>query len=101
MRRSYFFLLALVLAACGPGGGSGGKCQDILPGDLVISEIFADYDATAGGSSADAGKEWFEVYNASDAPIDLEDVSITLAKSDGSSAKSHTMVSFTINPGEY
>jgi hypothetical protein len=95
------FSLLMILAACGPGGGSGGQCEDILPGDLVITEFFADYDAPTGGSGADAGKEWFEIFNASDAPIDLEDLTITLSRPDGTSDHTHTMGTLTIDAGDY
>ena len=40
-----------------------------VAGDLVITEVFADYEAPPGGTGTDAGKEWFEIYNASDRPL--------------------------------
>jgi hypothetical protein len=102
LRVSLYVAVSLLAGACGPGGDDdGGKCADILPGDLVVTEIFADYDAPTGGSGADDGKEWFEIYNASDAPIDLEDVAVTLARPDGSRAKTHTMATLTIAAGDY
>src|SRR5205809_7158123 len=88
------------LAACGPDGGSA-KCADILPGDLVITEVFADYAAPPGGMGADAGHEWFEVYNASAAPIDMEGLTLVASHVDGTSPKDHTMRSFTVQPGDY
>src|SRR5882724_3950683 len=56
-------LLALagtaMLPACAPSPPSSDGCKAALaPGDLVITEVFADYKAATGGS--DTGKEWFE-----------------------------------------
>ena len=39
---------------------------DIQPGDLVITEIMQNPAVVSDGAG-----EWFEVYNATDAPIDL------------------------------
>jgi Lamin Tail Domain len=95
-------LLALPVAACGGGGGNTPDCQaNLLPGDLVITEIFADYAAPAGSSGADTGNEWFEIYNASTAPIDLKGVVLTLSRPDGTSVKTHAMAEATIAPGAY
>ncbi len=96
-----WLILALLVAACGPGDDDGGACGEILPGDIVVTEIFADYDAPTGGSGADAGKEWFEIYNASTRAIDLDGVTITHERPDGSRSNSHTMRSFTLASGEY
>lgn len=96
-----FIPFALVIAACG-GDSSSTQCKAmLLPGDLVITEIFADYAAPAGSSGADTGKEWFELYNASSRPLDLQGVVLTLSRPDGSSAKSHTMTEATVAPGGY
>lgn len=95
--------LLVLLAACGPGGGSGsGDCKDkIESGDLVITEVFADYKTPTGGTGADEGKEWFEVYNASDRPIELDGVVVTHQRPDGGSAKQHKISSATIAPGQF
>jgi len=91
----------IVVAACG-GDSSSTQCKAmLLPGDLVITEIFADYAAPAGSSGADTGKEWFEVYNASSRPIDLQGVVLTLSRPDGTSPHTHTMSEATIAPGQY
>ncbi len=92
----------LTATACGPGGDDdGGACSGILPGELVITEIFGDAAAPPGGTGADEGKEWFEIYNASGAPIDLEGIAVVHARPDG--ASSHTVVldSVTIAAGDY
>jgi len=92
----------IAAAACGPSGGGKGTCKDSIGvGDLVITEVFADFKAPAGGTGADEGKEWFEVYNASDRPIELEGVRVDHSRPDGSKLKSHTMAAVTLAPGQY
>jgi hypothetical protein len=72
-------------------------------GDLVITEVFADFAAPAGGAGGDEGKEWFEIYNASDRAIDLEGVTIAHGRVEGgtSAPKKHVMGPITIAPGAY
>ena len=94
-------LLALPLVACGPSDSSTGCKDKILPGDLVITEVFADSLAPTGGTGADEGKEWFEIYNAADRPVELGGVTIVHSRPNDSSAKSHTMTDVTIAPGQY
>ncbi len=91
----------LTLAGCPGGDDGGGQCATILPGELVITEIFADHDAPSGSSGADEGKEWFEVYNASSGAIDLEGLTITHSRPDGSSDHVHVMGAATIPAGDY
>ena len=44
----------LALVACGPSGGPKGECKDsLIVGDLVITEVFADFKAASGGTGAD------------------------------------------------
>ncbi|MBA3394415.1 MAG: lamin tail domain-containing protein [Deltaproteobacteria bacterium] len=94
--------LALVLPSCGPSDDEGGCKDNLRPGDLVITEVFADYAAPTGGTGADEGKEWFEVYNASDRPIELEGVKISHGRPDGSTRpKEHVVAFATIAPGQY
>jgi hypothetical protein len=93
-------LLALV-AACGPSS-SGGACKDqILAGDLVITEVFADFQAPSGGTGTDTGKEWFEIYNNADHPLDLKGLTIVHSRPDGSKAQQHKMADVTVAPGQY
>ena len=96
--------LALVAAACGPSGDdTPGACVDtaLIAGDLVISEVFADADAPTGASGADEGKEWFEIYNNSDRPVDLEGLTITHARPDGGMAHTHVVRAGTMAPDTY
>lgn len=103
MRLAYLGLGALagVVGACGPSGGGSGCKDKILAGDLVITEVFADFQAPSGGTGADAGKEWFEIYNASDHPIDLKGLTLVSSRPDGSKANSHDMTEVTIDVGQY
>jgi hypothetical protein len=92
---------AVLLAACGPDGTTG-PCKDhLLPGDLVITEVFADYAAPAGGTGTDDGKEWFEIYNNADRPLSLEGLTIVHSRPDGSRPATHAMADITIAPGQY
>ncbi len=67
----------------------------------MITEVFPDYAAPAGASGADAGKEWFEVFNASDHPIEMEGLTVTSSRPDGSHASTHRMKEVVIAPGQY
>lgn len=91
-------------AACGPQTPASSGCKaQLLPGDLVITEVFADYQADAEGSGTgmDTGKEWFEIYNTSRQAIDLAGVSITHSRPDGSQSSTHTIDQATIAAGQY
>lgn len=94
-------LLVSALVGCGPGSGSGDCEESLLPGDLVITEVFADAKAPPGGSGTDDGKEWFEIFNNTDNPVELKGMTVTHSRPDGSRAKSHTMKAVTIAPGQY
>ncbi|HEX8109137.1 MAG TPA: lamin tail domain-containing protein, partial [Kofleriaceae bacterium] len=98
--------IAATLAACGPTPPAGTGCRAaLLPGDLVITEVFADYQASGqasgGATGTDTGKEWFEIYNATDAAIDLSGLTLTASRGDGSRPRTHTMREARIAPGQY
>jgi hypothetical protein len=91
---------ALVLVACGPGGDGpidgNLKCESgLLTGDLVITEVMANPDGD------DQGNEYFEVYNATGAAIDLTGLRLEKAAIDGASAKEHLMTGTVIEAGAY
>ena len=94
-------LAVLAAAACGPNANDKGCKDKILPGDLVLTEVFADYAAPQGSSGADTGKEWFEIFNASDHPIEMQGVTLTSSRPDGSKAQSHTMTEVVVAPGQF
>ncbi len=90
------------LAACGPGGAASESCRARLrPGDLVITEVFADFKGTATSTGADTGKEWIEIYNARSEVIDLEGLTITHSRPDGSKTSSHVVGPAMIAPGQF
>ncbi|KIG13120.1 hypothetical protein DB30_00585 [Enhygromyxa salina] len=68
-----------------PGNETGGDGSCPLTGALVISEVVANVPG------ADAGLEWFEIYNASGASIDLQGLTLVYAKTDGTGRKTHTI----------
>jgi Lamin Tail Domain len=89
-------------AACGPTTPTSDGCQvTLLPGDLVITEVFADYQAVAGAAGTDTGKEWFEVYNARGQPIDLAGLTITHSRIGGAKSTTHTVGQGVIAPGQF
>lgn len=86
--------------ACGPAPRDG-ACQDaLIAGDLVITEVFADYQAAGGGPGADAGQEWFEIYNAAGRPLELRGLTVVHGRPDGSRRKSHVVGDVAIAPGQ-
>jgi hypothetical protein len=94
-----------VCSACGPDTGNGNVCKGIVPGDLVITEVFADYVAPSGQSGADAGQEWFELYNAGTKPVDVSGLTLLHSRPDGSKENSHVVATdrneITLIPGAY
>ena len=93
--------LSLTFSACGPADSSTGCKDKFVSGDLVITEVFADFQAPSGGAGTDDGKEWFEIYNNTERPLDLLGLTIVHSRPDGSKAQSHTMTEVVIAPGQY
>ncbi|HSR96846.1 MAG TPA: lamin tail domain-containing protein, partial [Kofleriaceae bacterium] len=93
---------AVAAAGCGPTTPSAAGCKaKLLPGDLVITEVFADAKAVPGGMGGDAGREWLEIYNAKGEAIDLEGLTITSSRPDGSASNTHGMAAAMIAPGQF
>jgi len=93
---------AALATACGPQFPSSDGCKvKLVPGDLVVTEVFADFKAALGGAGTDMGKEWFEIYNAKGQPIDLAGLTITHSRTDGSRPNTHTISQGTIMPGQF
>ena len=95
-------LLASTLLACAGGdddddapGDGGGDCSSLLPGDLVITEIMAN------PAGEDSGFEYFEIYNASSAAVDLGGITLAYSLADGSSEKTHDVDDLVIEAGDY
>src|SRR5262245_17962658 len=105
--RAYVWLIslsagmALAASGCGPGDDSGDSCSGLLAGDLVITEVLADYDAPAGASGSDEGHEWFEIYNASAGPIELAGLTLEHGRPTDVDPKRHVMRAITIPANGY
>ena len=83
--------LRSLVVACSPSSNKGDGCEDeLVAGDLVITEVFADSKAPPGGAGTDEGKEWFEIYNAADRPLELEGMTIVHSRPDGAQGRSRT-----------
>ncbi len=90
------------LVACGDDGGTSGSCDDqLVAGDLVITEVFADFAAAPGGSGVDEGNEWFEIHNTSSRPLDLTGLTLEHSRGDNTMANDTTLAPITIAPGDY
>lgn len=67
------------------GGGdtvSKPECSGISEGDLVITEILYDPFGTVDSKVDDSDGEWFEIYNATDSPIDISGLLLEDDKND-------------------
>jgi hypothetical protein len=100
-RASSVAIAAAALAACAPSPPVSGCRTHLAPGDLVITEVFADYKAADGSSGSDAGKEWFEIYDAAGVPIDLEGLAITHSRRDGARPDRHVVGAAQIAAGQF
>jgi Lamin Tail Domain len=88
--------ILVLVTACSTAPVAEAKCAGaILPGDLVITEILAD------PTGPDEGKEWFEIFNATAATIELDGLAIVHSRADGSRAKTHVMATSSIPAGGY
>lgn len=101
MRALFVLVIATAAAACGPEDKEGSCKTALLPGDLVITEVFADFQAPDGGTGTDEGREWIEIFNASDHPLELRGLTVVHGRKDGSKPKSHVMDDVTIAPGHF
>lgn len=99
--RAHHLLVLLAAAACGPADHEGACKDTLIAGDLVITEVFADYQAAGGGTGADEGKEWIEIYNASTRPLELRGLTVVHSRPDGSRPKSHVVDDVAIAPGQF
>jgi hypothetical protein len=73
----------------------------MLAGDLVITEVMADFAAPTGSSGTDDGREWFEIFNNTDRPLSLKGLTVVHSRPDGSKSATHTMDDVTVGPGQY
>ena len=94
-------LTLLALSACGPADSTTGCKDKFISGDLVITEVFADFQAPSGGTGTDDGKEWFEIYNNTERPVSLKGLTILHSRPDNAKPQTHTMTDVTVAPGQY
>jgi hypothetical protein len=89
--------LGLALTACGNGGDDDDDvaCADLVAGDLVITEVFAN------PAGEDDGAEWFEIYNAASTSLDVAGLDLVARKADGTGEKTHRITALTIEPDDY
>lgn len=100
MRFAWLAALA-PLAACGPDTPTSACKDSFVAGDLVITEVMADFAAPDGGTGTDDGKEWFEIYNNADRPVSLQGVTVLHSRPDGSRSATHSIDDITIAPGQF
>jgi hypothetical protein len=73
----------------------GGDCSALVTGDLVITEVMAN------PAGEDRGFEYFEIYNASSAQVDLDGLTLAYSLADGSNEETHEVEDLVIEPGAY
>ncbi len=98
--RAVIVLAVGGIAACGPADNEGACKDPLIAGDLVITEVFADYKAVGGGTGADEGKEWIEIYNAAARPLELRGLTVVHGRP-GGDQKRHVVDDVTIAPGQF
>ena len=86
--------LAVALVACSAEPAEAGTCA-LGVGELVLTEVFAD----PGGP--DAGKEWFEIYNASDRTLALRGLTVGHSREDGSRSRVHHLRAVSLEAHGY
>ncbi len=89
--------LFLLLNACRlEAVGTEEACRDLLPGDLVITEIHAN------PRGADADDEYVELYNASGSAHLLGGVTLVTSRADGTRPRTHRFAGvIAVDPGDY
>ncbi|MGB3050256.1 MAG: lamin tail domain-containing protein [Polyangiales bacterium] len=86
----------LVLGACARKElVATGVCDDVAPGDLVITEVHANPD----GSDGDG--EYVELFNTSGGPLLLDGLTLASSRSDGTGAKAHRFFGTSVGAGDY
>ena len=70
-------------------------CDDLVPGDIVITELHANPD----GSDGDG--EYIELFNASGAPIPLDGLTLVSSRLDGTGAMAHRFFGASMAADDY
>lgn len=90
-------VLLLAATGCGPGkGDEKNRCEEMLPGDLVISEYLHNVPT----ERRDSG-QWFEIHNPTKADIELDGLTIYRSQHSGSGRKTERLASGVVPAGGY
>lgn len=88
----------LVLVVCGCGRdpvATQAGCEEILPGDVVITEIHANPDGSDGDD------EYIELFNASGRTLELQGLTLVSSREDGTGASEHRFDESHVGADEY
>jgi len=91
-----FACLVLVLSGCGREAVLAAMlCDDLDPGDLVVTEVHANPDGSDGEG------EYIELFNTSGSLLALDGLTLAASRADGASPKAHRFVDASIDSGSY
>jgi|GEM_PF-1391408 len=97
--RSWARKLACVFflfSGCGREAVAGETfCDDLAPGDIVITEVSANPDGSDGTN------EYIELFNAASSSISLDGLTLNASRSDGASMETHRFEGASIDAGRY
>ncbi len=93
--RALACMSMLLLACCGDSLVTDVACDEMEPGDIVVTEIHANPDGR------DGDREYIELFNASGAELALDGLVLATSKDDGSSLKSHRFGAVSVDAGDY
>lgn len=94
VRWSAFTALALCGCARGPVAGET-ECEEVSPGDIVITEVHANPDGSDGDS------EYIELFNPRAAAVELEGWTLVSSRADGTGASEHRFGKREVGSDEY
>jgi hypothetical protein len=97
--RTFFRLasLGMLVSACSPPPYEPEPlCEGWVPGDVVLTELLADPEGV------DTGQEWLEVYNPGRVTVNLQGLTLYVARADGSHEKGLLLDEpVLVEPGDY
>ncbi len=70
-------------------------CDDVAPGDLVVTEVHANPDGSDGEG------EYIEVFNATGGLLALDGLMLAASRADGASPKAHRFIGASIEGRDY
>ncbi len=90
--------VCLVLVVCGCGRdpvAAQARCEEVLPGDVVITEIHANPDGNDGDD------EYIELFNASGRALELQGLTLVSSREDGTGASEHRFGESLVDADDY